>query len=312
MRFRKLGRTGLDVSLVSLGTGGPSVLGQSTGLPEEASHRLVRRALDLGINLIDSAAGYRESEVILGKALQGVPRERYILATKFSPLQGNESKTDPEEAARSLERSLQRLRMDYVDVFQFHGVTPGTYRRVIDTFYPVVARLRDEGKTRFVGITERFFNDPRHEMLPMALAEDLFDTIMLKYGILNQRAEQEVFAMARARDVGILNMAAVRVKLSVPGQLEELVADWKARGLLAADVLSAKDPLGFLVHGDVDSVVSAGYKFAAEPKAVSTVLSGTANIAHLETNVRALLGSPLPPADSDRLRGLFGHIAEGV
>jgi L-galactose dehydrogenase len=133
---RRLGRTGLDVSLVSLGTGGPSVLGQSQGLPEAESHRLVRRALDLGINLIDSAAGYRESEVILGRALRGVPRERYVLATKFSPLQGNEAKTDPEEAARSLERSLQRLQMEYVDVFQFHGVTPATYRRVIDTFYP--------------------------------------------------------------------------------------------------------------------------------------------------------------------------------
>jgi L-galactose dehydrogenase len=288
------------------------VLGQSKGLPEEESHRLVRRALDLGINFIDSAAGYRESEVILGRALQGVPRDRYILATKFSPLQGNEAKTDAEEAARSLERSLQRLRMDYVDVFQFHGVTPGTYRRVIDTFYPVVARLRDEGKARFIGITERFFNDPRHEMLPMALAEDLFDTIMLKYGILNQRAGQEVFPMARARDVGVLNMAAVRVKLSVPEQLQELIADWKARGLLAADALPEKDPLGFLVHGDVDAVVSAGYKFAAEPEAVSTVLSGTANIAHLEANVRALLGPPLPPADSDRLRSLFGHVAEGV
>ena len=69
MNHRTLGRTSLQVSVASLGTGGPSVFGQAKGLSETDSHRLLRRALDLGINLIDTAAGYRESEAILGRAM---------------------------------------------------------------------------------------------------------------------------------------------------------------------------------------------------------------------------------------------------
>jgi hypothetical protein len=112
--------------------------------------------------------------------------------------------------------------------------------------------------------------------------------------------------------VGVLNMASVRVKLSDPTQLEALLADWKAAGKLPADALPERDPLGFLVHGDVDSVVSAGYRFAAAPEAVSTVLTGTANLEHLSRNVTALLGPPLPEEDAARLRALFGELVEAV
>jgi aryl-alcohol dehydrogenase-like predicted oxidoreductase len=173
-------------------------------------------------------------------------------------------------------------------------------------------RAQQAGKIRFLGITERFFADPDHEMLPMALREDLFDTIMLKYGILNQAAAQEVLPMAQERNVGVLNMASIRVKLSDPAQLEALIAEWKAAGKIPPGELPERDPLGFLVHGDADSVVSAGYRFAAEPPAISTVLTGTADLHHLERNVAALLGPPLPEADSARLRTLFGDLVEAV
>ena len=89
MDYRTLGRTGLEVSRVSLGTGGPSRLGQRTHGDEQQSHRVVQRALDLGINLIDTAANYSDSEEILGRALKSIPRDRYILGTKFEPAPEN-------------------------------------------------------------------------------------------------------------------------------------------------------------------------------------------------------------------------------
>src|SRR5205823_951554 len=145
-----------------------------------------------------------------------------------SHMEGDRVNDDPAELHRSLDRSLQRLGREAVDLFQLHGVTPGAYREVVDRFYPEMLRAREAGKVRFLGITERFFADPGHEMLPVALADDLFDTVMLKYGILNQAAAREVLPMAAERNVGVINMAAVRVKLSDPAQLEALIADWKA------------------------------------------------------------------------------------
>ena len=108
MLYRTLGRTGLRVSLLGIGTGGPSNFGQSTGVPEADIHRLVKRALDVGVNIFDTAAGYRDSEAILGRALKGVPRDRYYLATKFNP-EREEEVVKPEDVVASVERSLTRL-----------------------------------------------------------------------------------------------------------------------------------------------------------------------------------------------------------
>jgi len=90
----------------------------------------------------------------------------------------------------------------------------------------------------------------------------------------------------------------------------ESISDWKQKGYLAEDSLPAEDPLGWLVHGDVDSVISAAYKFGAEHPAISTVITGTGSIDHLETNVAALEKPSLPPEDAQRIRDLFGKIGE--
>jgi len=308
--YRTLGRTGLRVSLASLGTGGPSRLGQQTHHDESQSHRVIQRALELGVNLFDSAANYSDSEAILGRALSDVPRDRYLVATKFSPYAEGETIISPDEVIRSCERSLQRLQVDVIDVYQFHSVVPGSYREVRDRLYPIVERLREQGKVRFIGITEYFFPDPAHKMLALALEDDLWDTIMVKYGIMNLAAERQVLPRARERNVGVLNMSPVRVKLTRPAELRKVIGRWKQAGLMPRDALPDETPLDFLVHGSVTSVVEAGYKFGAGHEAISTVLIGTGNVAHLEENVAAILGPPLPEADARQIRALFGHLVE--
>lgn len=314
MQFRTLGRTGLKVSVISYGSGGPSVLGQRTGLEDAGQDALIRRVLDLGINFIDTSEGYSRSEEILGRALKGVPRDTYIMATKWNPCEKETPKTDPQDLVRSVEQSLSRMGIDAIDVMQFHGVVPSIYRTVVDRFYGTMKQLQAQGKIRFIGFSERFFSDPKHEAVVMALEQDggLWDTIMLKYGILNQCAARRALPLAQEKDVGILNMASVRVKLTRPEELEALMAEWKGRGLIPRDALPEKDPLGFLVHGEVDSVVSAGYKFALDHPGVSTVITGTSRVDNLERNLAALLGPPLPEADQKRLQALFGPLEEAV
>ena len=312
MQYRTLGRTGLKVSLLSQGTGGPSQFGQKRGLLQAEQNRLIHRCLDLGINLFDTHESYGESEAILGRALDGVPRDDYILVTKWAYPRDGDPTCDPDELTRSVERSLRRLNADHIDVMLFHGLLAEHHDMVVERYMPVLERLRERGLVGHRGFSLRYFIDPAQCGATAGLkkAPDLWDVIMLKYGILNQYAAREMLPLAQERNIGILNMAAVRIKLPDPQRLAETLADWKSRGLLPQDGLPDKDPLGWLVHDDVESVIAAAYKFAADHPAITSVITGISNLDHLEANVRAMENPALDPADSARLKRLFGHIVE--
>lgn len=322
MHYRVLGKTGLNVSLLGLGTGGPSSLGQSANLALPEQIALIRRCFDLGVNFFDTSSRYGKSEEILGSGLAGMRRESYVVCTKWSaagswspqgiggedgPLQ-----EDPEALSRAVEESLRRLRTDYIDILQFHGLRWEQYLEVVERFGPVMERLRQQGKIRFNGFSERFIADPKHEVVTLALRThpDLWDTVMLKYGILNQYAAKEALPLALKSQVGVVNMAAVRIKLPRKDLLEALIREWKERGLISGDCVPDTDPLGWLVRDGVTSVIGAGYKFAADHPAIGTVLTGTSSQAHLAENAAALVEPYLPESDKQRLRGLFGAIGE--
>ncbi len=177
MQYTTLGRTGLKVSVAGLGCGGHSRLGQRTGKTEQESIGVVRQALDLGINLIDTAEAYK-TEKIVGKAIQGIRRDQIVISTKkLCP--SLDSKNPSGELRRGVEQSLKRLQTDYVDVFYLHGVRPKQYQYARDTLAPVLLQLREEGKIRFIGVTEAFIPDPQHAMLKLALEDDCWDVMMV-------------------------------------------------------------------------------------------------------------------------------------
>ena len=312
VQYRTLGRTGLRVSLLGFGTGGARRMGEAQGHTTEQQNTLVRRCLDLGINLFDASEVYGDTEESLGEALAGVPRDSYVLATKWSYDKEDRSADDSGALRESAERSLRRLRTDYLDVLMFHGIMPDHYDEVVERYVPEMVRLRDEGVVRSIGFSERFPLDTSHRAATLALRRDpdLWDVIELKYGILNQLAAREVLPLTLEHNVGIINMASVRERLPDPTLLEQTIAEWKQTGYLAADSLPEEGPLDWLIHDDVDSVVSAGYKFAADHPTISTVLSGTASLTHLEANAAALEDPKLDDADKQRLIDLFGEVDE--
>ena len=307
MEYTILGRSGLKVSIAGLGCGGPSRLGQTTGKSEQESMTVVRQALDLDINLFDTAEVYG-TEAIVGKAVKAVPRDQVVISTKkLPPLPDH---PDPVgELKRSLEQSLRRLRTDYVDIYFLHGVRPEHYRYAYDTLAPVLLRLREEGKIRAVGITEAFSLDPGHQMLQQALEAECWDVMMVGFNLLNSSARSRVFAKTLEKNIGVLGMFAVRRALSRPAHLKALIADLKQRGLVDPGACDADDPLGFLTQGGkAATLTEAAYRYCRHEPGIHTVLTGTGNLDHLKANIASLLKAPLDQEDLQRLEEIFGKV----
>jgi aryl-alcohol dehydrogenase-like predicted oxidoreductase len=315
MQYRTFGKTGLKISLLSYGTGGPGGFGRSVGLTHADQHRLARRCLELGINLFDTAEGYGNgaSEADLGRALVGVPRDSYYIATKWQHHDGKAEslKEDPAELERSVNDSLSRLRTDHIDVMQFHGLAPHHYAEAVARFYPTMSKLQEQGKIRYIGFSEFLRTDVEHSAIVYALntEPELWDSVMLKYGILYQWAAKSALPLAAKNNVAVLNMAPVRLSLTNPDQLRALLVEWEEAGLISAGVLPAKDPLGWLVGTGTPSVVAAGYKFGADHPGISTVITGTSSIEHLEQNAAALQNPVLSEPDHHRLVEIFAKSA---
>ncbi len=306
MQTVRLGRTNAEVSVAGLGCGGHSRLGMARGADAHHAAGVVRRALDLGVSFIDTARAYGTEEAV-GEGIAGRRGEVFV-STKASPGRGG-ALTTAAELTESLEGSLRRLRTDHVDVFHLHGVQSGQYDHCAQVLVPEMKRQQAAGKIRFLGITEQFGGDTGHAMLPRALADDHFDVIMVGFNLVNPSARERVFPLTRAHDVGTLIMFAVRRQLSDPAALKEAVAGLIARGEVDGGQVDASDPLGFLRdHAGTGSVVEAAYRFCRHEPGAQVILTGTGDIAHLEANLAAIQGPPLPADVLERLTRLFGRV----
>lgn len=308
----KLGRTGLTVSVACLGCGGHSKLGQARGASFGHSVDIVRTALDAGVTFIDTAAAYK-TEAIVGEAIKG-RRDKVVISTKGlinrpgSPETGLDF-VSPAEYRAEIERSLQRLGTDYIDIFHLHGICANQYTRAIDEFLPVVHKMRDEGKIRFTALSERFYLDTGHEMLDVAIKDDHFDVMMVGINMVNQSALKKVLPALKAKNVGIQSMHAVRGKLATQDGVRALVEAVIRSGEVDAKDVDADDPLGFvLTDSDATSIVEACYRYNRHAPGVDTVLFGTGSIEHLKDNLRSIDGKPLPAKVTERLARIFGRV----
>jgi aryl-alcohol dehydrogenase-like predicted oxidoreductase len=277
VNYRTLGRTGLSVSALGLGTvelgldygiGAPGEFGR----PAEAdSIRLVHAALDAGINFVDTARAYGDSERVLGVAL-AKRRDDVVIATKVDPLRRDGSVWEGAELHRymqeSLETSLRLLGTDHIDIWMIHSINAavlGQREIIADVF----ADARRRGQIGWTGAS--FYGADLPEE---ALGYDLFDVMQVTYSVLDQRLNERVFPLAAERDVGIvvrsilLKGALTERAEHLPPHLEPLrMRSRQFRALLAAadeEMTPAQGAILFgLANPHIDTVL-VGVRTEAE------------------------------------------------
>ncbi len=214
MRYRKLGRTGLRVSEVSLGT---VELGMEYGLKEDGessvpaetdARNLLNRAIDSGVNFIDTAALYGNSEEIIGRALKG-RRSEYALATKCMHRldEGVDYDESRQSIAESIDRSLSRLQTDCIDLLQVHGrdLLDVELRMIRDgEVMDEMEKARKAGKIRFTG-----YSSYSEEAALAAIEDGRWDTLQIACNILDRRYLKRVVPEACMRGVGIIVRSAL-------------------------------------------------------------------------------------------------------
>ena len=195
MRYRRLGASELDVSVISLG----SWLTYGVGVERDRAIACVRRALDVGINLIDTANVYGRgaAETLLGEALAGVPRDSYVLATKvFGEMGPDDKGLSRVQIGKQLDASLKRLRVDHVDLYQCHRYDPNT--PLEETMEALTAAVK-AGKTRYIGFSEW---SPKNIEDAIALnGVERFVSSQPQYSLLWRRPEKSVIPLSAANGI---------------------------------------------------------------------------------------------------------------
>ncbi|WMM25997.1 aldo/keto reductase [Tissierella sp. MB52-C2] len=203
MEKRRLGKTSLDVSVIGFG-----------GIPiqrvdSELSHGLLQEAYNRGINFIDTARGYNESENLIGEALEKIGRDKFILATKSM-------KRDYDGMVEELNISLKNLKTDYIDLFQFHNIRTFEELDFImsdNGAFKALKEAKEKGIIREIGITS---HSP--ELLDKAVDMGEFATIQCPYNPVERQAE-ELFKKAKDMNIGVIVMKPLAGGAITKGEL---------------------------------------------------------------------------------------------
>ena len=311
MDYRRLGNTGLEVSAVGYGAWG---IGKSMwiGAEDEESLRALDRAIDLGLNFIDTALGYGNghSEQLVGRTVRKRSETVYV-ATKIPPKDmtwparagSHAGDAFPGDYIRAAtERSLRNLGLDAIDVQQFH-VWHDDWLEQGDWLETVEA-LKQEGKIRFFGVS---INDHEPDTAVDLVRSGHIDTVQVIYNVFDQSPEDELFPAVVEHDVGVLarvpfDEGALTGAIGPDTEFPE--GDFRARYFggdrkqeVADRVAAIVDDLGI----EPGEVAETALRFVLSNDAVSTVIPGMRSIRNVERNCAAGDGRGLPREQVEKL-----------
>ena len=317
MDYNILGRTGLRVSRAGFGGGG---IGQVWGATTEAEAiRSVHRALDLGITFFDVAPSYGDgkAEEALGKALVG-RRESVVVATKVR-LRADEMDDVAGAVQRSVERSLNRLRRDGVDVLHVHNRFTEERGEALDSITgddvlgPVLdayKEMQHEGKTRFIGLSAMDHHVPTMHRL---INSGEYDTVLAYYNLLNRTAQDskppgadifdngQIIPMAKTKAMGIIGIRSHAAGALTPALDRPPNA---GDALMAADLRKAAE-LDFLLKGPIQTLSQAAMVFSLMNRDIHSTVPGVKNPAEAEETAGCVDLPRIPDDHLHRLQELY-------
>lgn len=286
MRYRPLGRTGLQVSV--LGQGGAAIGQQYGPVAYEEARACVRTAIDAGVNFIDTSAYYGKglSEEYLGRILaEDGLRQRVILCTKAGRLDRDLFDFSPAGFRRCFEQSLRRLRTDYADILLAHDIEfASDYEAIFTETYATLQQLKQEGKARFIGMSAYPLG-----LLRQAIERCQLDVVIsyAHYTLQNTRLVTELLPLAQERGTAVINASPLALGLLT----EQGPPPWHPA---PPEIHSAcRDAVEHCRRRGVD-IALLGMQFCYAQERIPCTLTGTARRSELLRNVQALETPPDP------------------
>ena len=277
MHYRPLGRTGLNVSVLSYGASPLGGVFRDTD--ESEGIRTVHTALDLGINFLDVSPyyGLTKAESVLGKALKDIRRDRYYLATKVGQYGDGVFDFSAVRVTRSLDESCARLGVDYVDLLQCHDIEFADLDQIVNETLPALVQLRSAGRIGHIGITGLPLR-----VFPAVLdraGPGVVDTILsfCRYE-LNDTALDSLIPYLQQRGVGIINASPTGMGLLTARG----VPSWHPAP--PAMLAGARRAVEYCQSVGAD-IVKLAIQFAVSHPAIATTLVGSANPANIRKNI---------------------------